>query len=65
MKRVDTVARILWAFPAQGWSMRKITREVHVSCNTVRKILRSGETDFTWGVDKIWGSSSSLLPVLR
>ena len=27
--------------------MKKITRELHVSRNTVRKILRSGETDFT------------------
>jgi transposase len=28
--------------------MKKITRELHVSRNTVRKILRSGETDFTY-----------------
>lgn len=28
--------------------MKRITRELHVSRNTVRKILRSGETDFTY-----------------
>ncbi len=28
--------------------MKKISRELHVSRNTVRKILRSGETDFTY-----------------
>lgn len=48
LKRVDTIARVRRAFHAQGWSMKKITRELHVSRNTVRKILRSGETDFTY-----------------
>ena len=48
MKRVDTIARVRRAFHAQGWSMKKISRELHVSRNTVRKILRSGETDFTY-----------------
>jgi orotate phosphoribosyltransferase-like protein len=47
LKRVDTIARGRRAFHAQGWSMKKIARELHVSRNTVRKILRSGETDFT------------------
>ena len=28
--------------------MKRISRELHVSRNTVRKILRSGETDFTY-----------------
>jgi transposase len=41
-------ARVRRAFHAQGWSMKKIARELHVSRNTVRKILRSGETDFTY-----------------
>ena len=45
---MDTIARVRRAFHAQGWSMKKITRELHVSRNTVRKILRSGETDFTY-----------------
>ncbi len=48
LKRVDTIARVRRAFHAQGWSMKRITRELHVSRNTVRKILRSGETDFTY-----------------
>ena len=48
LKRVDTIARVRRAFHAQGWSMKKIARELHVSRNTVRKILRSGETDFTY-----------------
>jgi transcriptional regulator with XRE-family HTH domain len=48
MKRVDTIARVRRAFHIQGWSMKKIARDLHVSRNTVRKILRSGETDFTY-----------------
>ena len=28
--------------------MKRISRELHVSRNTLRKILRSGETDFTY-----------------
>jgi transposase len=48
LKRVDTIARVRRAFHAQGWSMKKISRELHLSRNTVRKILRSGETDFTY-----------------
>ena len=48
LRRVDTIARVRRAFHAQGWSMKKIARELHVSRNTVRKILRSGETDFIY-----------------
>jgi transcriptional regulator with XRE-family HTH domain len=48
LKRVDTIARVRRAFPIQGWSMKKIARDLHLSRNTVRKILRSGETDFTY-----------------
>nr|WP_280141871.1 helix-turn-helix domain-containing protein [Mesorhizobium sp. YR577] len=32
----------------EGWSVKKIVQELHVSRNTVRKILRSDETDFTY-----------------
>jgi transposase len=46
MKRVDTIARARRAFYVQGWSMKKIARGLHVSRNTVRKILRTDETDF-------------------
>ena len=36
------------AFYVQRWSVKKIVRELHVSRNTVRKILRSDETDFSY-----------------
>ncbi len=48
LKRVDTIARVRRAFHVQGWSVKKIVRELHVSRNTVRKILRSEETDFSY-----------------
>ncbi|SMO84235.1 Homeodomain-like domain-containing protein [Paracoccus laeviglucosivorans] len=48
MKRVDTIARVRRAFYVHGWSVKKIVRELHVSRNTVRKILRSDETDFSY-----------------
>ena len=48
LKRVDTIARVRRAFHVQGWSMKKIARELHISRNTVRKILRSDETDFSY-----------------
>jgi orotate phosphoribosyltransferase-like protein len=48
LKRVDTIARVRRAFHVQGWSVKRIVRELHVSRNTVRKILRSDETDFSY-----------------
>jgi transposase len=48
LKRVDTIARVRRAFHVQGWSVKRIVRELHVSRNTVRKILRSDETDFIY-----------------
>lgn len=45
---MDTIARVRRAFHVQGWSMKKIARELHVSRNTVRKILRTDETDFSY-----------------
>lgn len=45
---MDTIARVRRAFHVQGWSVNKIVRELHVSRNTVRKILRSDETDFSY-----------------
>ena len=48
MKRVDTIARVRRAFYVQRWSVKKIVRELHVSRNTVRKILRTDETDFSY-----------------
>lgn len=48
LKGVDTIARVRRAFHQQGWSVKRISRELHVSRNTVRKILRTGETEFTY-----------------
>lgn len=36
------------AFHVQGWSVEKITRELHVSRNVVRKVLRSDATEFSY-----------------
>ena len=41
LKRVDTIARVRRAFHVQGRSMKRIVRDLRVSRNTVRKILRS------------------------
>jgi transposase len=48
MKGVDTIARIRRAALVQGKTIKEITRELHVSRNTVRKVLRSGETSFSY-----------------
>ena len=45
---MDTIARVRRAFHVQNWSMKKIVRELHLSRNTVRKILRSDDTDFSY-----------------
>mgnify|MGYP001167402266 FL=1 len=45
---MDTIARVRRAFYVQGWSVKRIVRELHVSPNTVRKILWSDETDFSY-----------------
>jgi hypothetical protein len=33
MKSVDTIARVRRAFHVQGWSLKRIGRELHVSRN--------------------------------
>ncbi len=48
MKSVDTIARIRREFFVRGKSIKQIVRELHVSRNTVRKVLRSGETEFSY-----------------
>ena len=48
MKSVDTIARVRRAFHVQGWSLKRISRELHLSRNTIRKILRSDETSFSY-----------------
>jgi len=44
---VETVARIRREFSVKGKSINEIVRDLGVSRNTVRKVLRSGETAFT------------------
>jgi len=48
MKGVDTIARIRREYFVRGRSIKEIVRELHVSRNTVRKVLRSGATEFTY-----------------
>ena len=48
MKGVDTIARVRREFFVRGRTIKEICRELHVSRNTVRKILRSDETAFEY-----------------
>jgi hypothetical protein len=48
MKTVDAIARVRRAFYVQGWSVKRICRELHLSRNTVRKVLRSDDTSFSY-----------------
>ena len=51
MKGVDTVARIRREFFIRGRPIKEIVRELHVSRNTVRKVVRSGSTALTYERD--------------
>jgi hypothetical protein len=46
MKGVDTIARIRREPFVRGKTIKEIARELHVSWNTVRKVLRSGASAF-------------------
>jgi transposase len=48
MKTVETIARVRREFFVRGRPIKEIARDLHVSRNTVRKILRSGETAFSY-----------------
>lgn len=48
MPVVGTVARIRREFYVKGKSIKEIVRDLRVSRNTVRKVLRSGETDLSY-----------------
>ena len=52
MKSVDTIARIRRDFFVRDRSIKEIARELHVARNTVRKVIRSGETIFEYSRDK-------------
>ncbi len=51
MKSVDTIARIRREYFVRGKSIKQIVRELHVSRNTVRKVLRSDATEFSYDRD--------------
>jgi transposase len=48
MKGVDTIARIRREFFSRGRSIKEIVRDLHVSRNTVRKVVRSGATALSY-----------------
>ncbi len=48
MEGVDTIARIRREQFVRGKSVKEIVRELHVSRNTVRKVLRTGATAFSY-----------------
>ena len=48
MKGVDTIARVRREFHQRKRSIKQIARELHISRNTVRKILRSDATAFSY-----------------
>ncbi len=45
---VETIARIRREYFLQGKTIREIARDLHVSRNTVRKVVRSGTTRFAY-----------------
>ena len=51
MKSVDTIARIRREYFVRGKPIKQIVRELHVSRNTVRKVLRSDATEFSYERD--------------
>lgn len=45
---VETIAKIRRAYFIQNKPIKQICRELRVSRNTVRKVLRSGATEFSY-----------------
>jgi transcriptional regulator with XRE-family HTH domain len=48
MLTVETIGRVRRERLAKGKTIREIARDLKLSRNTVRKILRSGETSFSY-----------------
>src|SRR5271157_2979802 len=48
---VETIGRIRREHLGKGKSIKEISRTLHLSRNTVRRILRSGETAFSWSLE--------------
>ena len=51
MLTVETIGRIRREHFIKGKTIREISRDLKVSRNTVRKVLRSGETSFEYERD--------------
>jgi transposase len=51
MLRVETIGRIRREHFIKGKTIREIARDLRVSRNTVRKVLRSGDTSFEYERD--------------
>ena len=51
MLTVETIGRIRREHFRKGKTIREIARDLNVSRNTVRKVLRSGETSFEYDRD--------------
>ena len=45
---VETIAKIRRAFFVEGKSIKQICRDLRLSRNTVRKVVRSGDTEFSY-----------------
>ena len=45
---VETIGRIRREHLVKGKSIKEIARDLKISRNTVRKVLRSGETSFSY-----------------
>ena len=45
---VETIAKITRAFFVEGKSIKQICRDLRLSRNTVRKVVRSGDTEFSY-----------------
>ena len=48
MTGLETIARIRFEHYQNGKGIKRIARELRISRDTVRKVLRSGKTEFTY-----------------
>ena len=48
MVGVETIARIRYEFFSRGKKIKQIARELGVARDTVRKVIRSGATEFRY-----------------
>ena len=45
---MDTIGRVRREYFVRGRSLKQISRDLHISRNTVRKIVRTGATAFEY-----------------